>query len=255
MNTTSNLKTIMVHSYKGGTGKTAISVNLALYLATVQKKKVLLIEQDIHGPSFVNIFRIKPKLFWNDFYQPSTALLQDMITHWDHLDVICSRESEIEIPMGEDTNKFYNRQLQRLKMQQQRYLSEYDYVIIDTTPGYSRELINNLIICDSAILITRLDTDTVTKTIDMYDLVYSNFKNRKIVLVQNQVPTPVEVSVSERMDIDVKRTQEEWKKFIDGKEVINIPYTNEIAYSLFISKIVPTENPFIEYIKKIVNYL
>ena len=52
-------KVIMVHSYKGGTGKTVISANLARHFALKENKKVLLIEQDTGGSSFTNIFQVR----------------------------------------------------------------------------------------------------------------------------------------------------------------------------------------------------
>ncbi|MHA1169139.1 MAG: MinD/ParA family ATP-binding protein [Candidatus Hodarchaeales archaeon] len=256
MSVNRNLKTVIVHSYKGGTGKTALSVNLAQFLAIEQKKKILLIEQDLTGPSFVNIFKFTPDYYWNDFYSVEALPFSKIVTRLEYFDVICAREGKIDIPSGEDTSRFFTRQLQRIKRQKNWLLAEgYDYVIIDTGSGFSRELVNNLIITDVAVLVTRLDTDTVTKTIYMYEKIYSQFKNRQIILVQNQVPAPVKGIVPTEVDQDVKETLEKWESFIAGKEVIDIPYSNEIAYALFISKIAPLENPFMDYIKEIVSLI
>ncbi|MFW9998133.1 MAG: MinD/ParA family protein [Candidatus Odinarchaeota archaeon] len=252
MTSKKNTKTVIVHSYKGGTGKTAISVNLARYLAIKREKKVLLVEQDIRGPSFVNIFKIEPVNFWNDFYASNALSFKQIVIKSHGFDIICSKEEEIEIPRDEDINSFYARQLQRLKRQRGWLLSEgIDYLIFDTRPGYSRELVNNLIITDTAVLITRLDTDTVTKTIDMYDRIYSQFKQRKILIVQNQVPAPIKGVVTSEMDSDVKKTLEAWESFTEGKDIVTIPYTDDIAYTLFISKMAPLNSPFMNYIEKI----
>ncbi|MFX0093191.1 MAG: tyrosine-protein kinase family protein [Candidatus Hodarchaeota archaeon] len=247
-----NTKIIIVHSYKGGTGKTAISVNLARFLAIKKGKKVLLVEQDTRGPSFENIFKIEPVNFWNDFYTTYAVSFKEIAIKSHDLDIICSKGEEIEIPRNEDINSFYARQLQRLKRQKGWLFSEgIDYLIFDTRPGYSRELVNNLIITDTAVLITRLDADTVTKTIDMYEQIYSQFKQRKILVVQNQVPAPLKGVVTTEMDSDVKKTLEVWESFTEGKDIINIPYTDEIAYTLFISKIAPFNSSFMNYIENI----
>jgi MinD-like ATPase involved in chromosome partitioning or flagellar assembly len=46
------MDSILVHSYKGGAGKTIVSVNLANQLKEVYNKKILLIEIDFKMPSF-----------------------------------------------------------------------------------------------------------------------------------------------------------------------------------------------------------
>ncbi|MFW9997875.1 MAG: AAA family ATPase, partial [Candidatus Odinarchaeota archaeon] len=57
------------HSYKGGTGKTVVAVNLANVLHKVFGKKVLLLELDTVAPSFVDIFvNVNPSKFWDDFF-------------------------------------------------------------------------------------------------------------------------------------------------------------------------------------------
>ena len=60
---------IAVHSFKGGTGKTSISVNLAALLASSGKAACCL-DWDFSGPSFHDIFEI-PSIdipyYLNDF--------------------------------------------------------------------------------------------------------------------------------------------------------------------------------------------
>ncbi|MFW9996481.1 MAG: ParA family protein [Candidatus Odinarchaeota archaeon] len=245
-----NSQIIMVHSYKGGTGKTAVAINLARYLAIKEKKKVLLIEQDTHGSSFTSIFRVKVEKTWNDFYNRNSSI-KELITSHSGLDLICARAQDIEIPQDQSPKVFYARQLERLNMQKKSLLASYDHVILDTRPGYTIELINSISIADTAILLTRLDADTVEKTIDMYNDVYTQFKDRKIILVQNQVPEPVEVQMEYTIDLDVEKAMEQWSKFIENKPAVVIPLENEIAYMLSRSKLVPISSTFIKYIQQI----
>ena len=72
-------KFISLHSYKGGTGKTMISVNLSLELA--KEHKVLLIESDFWMPCFNHIFTYqKPKNYYNDFYNIEKIEFENFIT-------------------------------------------------------------------------------------------------------------------------------------------------------------------------------
>ncbi|MFW9992740.1 MAG: tyrosine-protein kinase family protein [Candidatus Odinarchaeota archaeon] len=245
---------VMVHSYKGGTGKTAIAVNLAYHLSK-KGKKVLLIELDMVGPSFTNIFKVTTEKYWNHFYS-SQQPLKSLITKVGAIDIICSEEGEIKVKPGENLNVFYNRQHERLQRQKAWLQAEgYDYVILDTRPGYTAELVNIILIVDLAILITRLDTDTVNKTIEMYEKVYSLFKNKRIILVQNQVPTPVEGQTDPELDLDVEKSLEKWNAFIKGKVLVHIPYRNDIAYSLFRSKIAREDSPFMRYVEQIAEHI
>lgn len=243
-------KIIMVHSYKGGTGKTSIAINLARYFARKEQKRVLLIEQDTGGPSFSNIFQKEPKNYWNDFYSKQISI-KELIVSLDHFDVIFAKAEEIELPPGENPKTFYTRQLERLNYQKKWLVRNYDFVILDTRPGYTIELLNSIMIADLAILIARIDSDTVAKTIKMYNQVYSQFKSKRILLVQNQIPSPVPKYPDEQLDLDVKNTLKTWKSFSSDKPLITIPLKNEIAYLLSRSKLVPLDSLFMDYIQEI----
>ncbi|MFX0091849.1 MAG: hypothetical protein ACFFBD_08820, partial [Candidatus Hodarchaeota archaeon] len=129
--------------------------------------------------------------------------------------------------------------------------ANYDYVIFDTRPGYTVELINSILVADMAILLTRLDADTVEKTIDMYDRIYAQFKNKYIFLVQNQVPTPVEGLSDATLDLDIEEKMKAWAKFVEDKDLVTIPLKNEIAYMLSKSKIIPFDSLLMTYIQQI----
>jgi MinD-like ATPase involved in chromosome partitioning or flagellar assembly len=60
-------KIIAVHSYKGGTGKTSLSVNLAATYARMGKK-VCLMDLDFRAPSLHAIFKKQNLNYWlNDY--------------------------------------------------------------------------------------------------------------------------------------------------------------------------------------------
>ncbi|MFX0091880.1 MAG: tyrosine-protein kinase family protein [Candidatus Hodarchaeota archaeon] len=243
------MKTIMIHSYKGGTGKTAVAINLAQYFAIERKKRVLLLEQDTGGPSFSKIFKIKPTKFWNDFFTLNCSL-KDLIIKGD-IDIICARAQEMEIIDDEHPNIFYTRHIERFINQKKWLRANYNYVLFDTRPGYTAELISSILPADVAILMTRLDVDTVEKTIDMYNKVYSQFKKKQIILIQNQIPPYFEEYSDIELDSDVEETMKAWDKFVKDKTLVTIPLKYEIAFTLSKSKIVKLDNPFMEHIRQI----
>lgn len=251
-NSSQSSKVVMVHSYKGGTGKTAIAVNLARFLALKLQKKVLLVEQDIGGSSFKNIFHIQPKAFWNDFYLNQRSL-KDLIIKTDDFDIICAKEQEISLPegYGGSFKTFYASQMERFK-REIRYLSnKYDFIILDTRPGYSIDLINSIAASEVVFLISRLDTDNIETTIEMYDNIYSHFQSKKIFIVQNQVPQIINNIPTEKLDSDILKSRNNWNTFIQDKKIVSIPLKNEIAYPLSNSKLLPLDNIFISYINQL----
>ncbi|MFW9906253.1 MAG: ParA family protein, partial [Candidatus Thorarchaeota archaeon] len=129
MNSNQKTKIIMVHSYKGGTGKTAIAINLAQLLAMKKGVKVLLIEQDTGGSTFSNVFKTTPPAVWNDFYLSNTPL-KDLIIHHKHFDIICAKGKEIAIPEGESTRIFYSRHLERFRWESKWLRKNYEYIIL-----------------------------------------------------------------------------------------------------------------------------
>lgn len=248
-------KIVMIHSYKGGTGKSSITLNLAMNLST-KGNKVLVIEQDISGPTFQYVFpQLKVQNFWNDFYDNQKNISELIIDSGKGIDIVIAKEGSYEIPVTQNPKIFFNRQLDRLYRQKQLLIKQYDYILLDTHPGYSIELINSIIISDLAILLTRIDFDTVKKTIEMYEKLYAQFKQKKIIIVQNQVPKEVKGYTDIKLDLDIETTLKLWKEFTKDKNLINIPLENEIAYALFRSKLVGKDNLLNNYIEEIADLI
>ena len=249
---TQELKTlfIMIHSYKGGTGKTSIAVNLAHYYAEKDHKKVLLIEQDAGGPSLNDIFYVDPKYYWNDFYN-NNLQLQDLILSTKYFDIICANSDEIKIPDGIESQTYFVRQIERFNYEKRFLNQKYDIVIFDTHPGYNLSLINCIAVSDIVLLVSRPDSDVILNTIDLYNKIYSHFQSKKIIIIENQVPEPIGSYKIENIDRKYISSIERWRDFLKDKKAIQIPLTNEIAYPLSLSKIIPFENLLFSYIKKI----
>jgi chromosome partitioning protein len=60
-------KIVAIHSYKGGTGKTLLSINLAVTLAK-HGKKVCLLDLDFRAPSLATLLKMAKVEYWlNDY--------------------------------------------------------------------------------------------------------------------------------------------------------------------------------------------
>src|SRR6266704_5963326 len=71
---------IAVHSYKGGTGKTLISANLAVLLSKMGKK-VCLLDYDFRGPSLHILLKTRPKRWLND-YLKGNCTVDEVLTEF-----------------------------------------------------------------------------------------------------------------------------------------------------------------------------
>src|SRR4030067_2344398 len=70
-------KTMAFHSYKGGTGKTSLVVNLGVEYAK-QGAKVCVLDYDFRAPSLNVLFKVKPKFWLNDYLEGKCRLLDTL---------------------------------------------------------------------------------------------------------------------------------------------------------------------------------
>ena len=66
-------KSIVFHSYKGGTGKTTLAANYAALLAR-KGFRVFLLDLDVYAPSLQTYFEMEPDRWINDFLTGDTEL-------------------------------------------------------------------------------------------------------------------------------------------------------------------------------------
>ncbi|MEM2046020.1 MAG: P-loop NTPase, partial [Candidatus Bathyarchaeia archaeon] len=76
-------KMIAVHSYKGGTGKTLISTNLAAALAK-QGEKVCLMDLDFRAPSLASLLGIENMKYWINDYLNGICDVEKTIMNMSH---------------------------------------------------------------------------------------------------------------------------------------------------------------------------
>ena len=146
---------VTIHSFKGGTGKTFISLNLAYLLS--KESKVCLIDFDFRAPSLHLFFGRKGAKFVNELLEGKTNLEECLIDVSDTLSVMLAS------PKPEDIRKDLRRDdrdemriLERL-MRLNSELRGFDYVILDTSPGLSYRSINALLVGDLILLVARAD--------------------------------------------------------------------------------------------------
>jgi MinD-like ATPase involved in chromosome partitioning or flagellar assembly len=213
-------KIIAIHSYKGGTGKTSLAVNLA---ATYSRKgkKVCLMDLDFRAPSLDVIFKDHQADYWlNDYLNGVCEIdkvLVDVTKDYGNggklMVALANPSTEAIREMTAKDRKWEMKALGRLLSLRSALLNDraFDYIIFDTSPGLHYSSINAIVTADVALLVTSLDASDINgsqrMTVELYDL----FEKKTGILV-NKV-------VSEHLS--TKEGQKKFNNYI--KNIYNLP--------------------------------
>jgi chromosome partitioning protein len=210
-------KSIVFHSYKGGTGKTTLAANYAALLAR-KGFRVFLLDLDVYAPSLQTYFEIEPDRWINDFLTGDTEL-NDVIVdltsvvmgnNYDNNNSSSSTSSSAHTssangklwlgfsnPKKEEIYKLEGGKqekvqfLRRFIVMREQLFSNFkaDYVIVDTSPGIRYWSINALAIADVLLLTLKSGDLDIAGTKKMVSEIYSSFTKfgAKPYLILNKV--------------------------------------------------------------------
>ncbi len=198
-------RSIAVHSFKGGTGKTTITANLAVALVS-HGKSVGVMDMDLEGPGLHVLFNVDPSQV------PHT--LNDVL-----LDK--ARADEAALPMNDrlglkDTGRLYlspastniDDMLRTLRtgfevesfsnaLSKLRDQFELDYILIDTHPGLENDTLLAMGVCDHLLLVSRLDQQDVFGTGVMVKIARTLGKPTHLVV--NMIPAGLKGSQASKL--------------------------------------------------------
>jgi septum site-determining protein MinD len=204
-------KIVAIHSYKGGTGKTLLSVNLA---ATLVKhgKKVCLLDLDFRAPSLSTVLKIEKAECWlNDYLNGTCEIdkvlidLSDRIQNKGKLFVgLANPKTEAIRDMTAKDRKWEMRALGRLLALRGSLINNkgFDYLIFDTSPGLQYSSINAIVSADLVLVATTFDRSDVDGTKRMLRELYDLFE-KKTEIVLNKILQDVS-SKSGREELQTK---------------------------------------------------
>ncbi len=150
-------KVITVFSAKGGVGKTTLSTNIAAYLAS-SNKRVLLIDLDLMFGDVAISLQLLPQ-----------ASVRDVVAMSGHLDpqglesvVVKHAESGLEVAAAPSDPADAERIPAHVVTELIRVArSVYDYVLIDTPPSFTEHVLAAIDVSDLTLLIATLDIPAV----------------------------------------------------------------------------------------------
>jgi MinD-like ATPase involved in chromosome partitioning or flagellar assembly len=188
-------KIIAVHSYKGGTGKTLLSVNLAATFAK-NGKKVCIFDLDFRAPSLFAILKAESSECWlNDYLNNTCDINQVLLDLSSRIPgngkfyaALANPSTEAIRDMSSKDRKWEMRALGRLLALKETLLKDqdFDYLFFDTSPGLQYSSINAIVAADFVIVATTGDRSDVDGTKRMLAELYNLFE-KKTGLVLNKV--------------------------------------------------------------------
>ena len=198
-------RSIVFHSYKGGTGKTTIAANVAAFLVR-RGARVMLLDLDIYAPSLHSYFEIEPKKWINDFLLDAaeasdvmldlTSAVTEKIAGGStpsggKLWVGFSNPSKEEVYKMEGGKQEKVQLLRKFIALREQLFSKFDadFLIIDTSPGIRYWSINALAVADILYLTLKAGDLDVAGTKKMAADIYSAFSKfgAKPYLILNKV--------------------------------------------------------------------
>jgi MinD-like ATPase involved in chromosome partitioning or flagellar assembly len=188
-------KIIAVHSYKGGTGKTLLSINLAAALAK-RGKNVCLFDLDFRAPSLSTLLRVeKAEHYLNDYLNNASDISKVLIDISDRVGnsgkffvALANPGTEAIRDMSGKDRKWEMRALGRLLALRTSLMDGkgFDYLIFDTSPGLQYSSINAVVSADLVLVATTFDRSDVDGTRRMLRELYDLFE-KKTEVVLNKV--------------------------------------------------------------------
>lgn len=200
---------IVFHSYKGGTGKTLLSINLAAIYAK-QGKNICLFDLDFRAPSLHAAFANDGIECWLNEYLDGTCDIKKVLVDLSQQHGnggrfyagLANPTTEAIRDMSAKDRKWEMRALGRLLSLKNTLLNDMhlDYLIFDTSPGLQYSSINAIVSADVALVVTTLDTSDIKGTQRMTHELYDLFEKKTGILL-NKVPAEMLTSESQKKDL------------------------------------------------------
>jgi len=188
-------RTFAFHSYKGGTGKTSLVVNLGAIYAK-QGANVCILDFDFRAPSLNVLFKAKPQFWLNDYLEEKCGIIETLVDHSEKLKLpgklwvgFANPSLEALKDIMSKDRRWEVKALSKTLSGKKEILEEkqVDYLIYDTSPGAQYSSINALAGADVVSLVMKADEFDMEGTKELAKGVYEAL-GRKSGIVLNKIP-------------------------------------------------------------------
>jgi flagellar biosynthesis protein FlhG len=217
-----------VTSGKGGVGKTTISVNLSILLSRY-KKRVLLVDADIHLGNVDFVLGIRPKYTMADVIAGDIDL-RDII-------IICSHGIDV-LPASSALQDLMEKEEDILKTIFNAFAilgDKYDLIVVDTGAGISGSVMSFVLGADKVIIMVTPDPASIADAYGMIKIIKQTHSDIPIMIITNMVDTSEEgESLYKKMELMVHR-------FLNGSVI----YGGAILKDNLISNSIRQQRPLV----------
>ncbi|MFX0113681.1 MAG: ParA family protein [Candidatus Hodarchaeota archaeon] len=247
---------VTVHSYKGGTGKSIVSANLAQSFSTLGK--TALIDSDCLSPCLEAFFeKTAGEKTFLDFLE-GNAEIKDIPrkTEYENLWLLPAPPAKIGKDVLAKDRQWHSKALQRLLHGIAELRKEYAYVIIDNQSGISLLATNNLAASEASLLVLRPVSYGMEGTAFLMGTLYQKLRHltattreRKDYVLWNQVPSGDTNAVKDALAIWNTKYQEKGLAILPM-----IPYQDDISLAMLLQRgsgIFASSHPFKRVIQEV----
>lgn len=152
------MKTITFHSYKGGTGKSYLSSNLAAIFA--EKEKVCILDMDLAAPTLQTLFNVPERDVWLNDYLDGECEISDVLHQVGDgnlfLGMANLQPEVIRAALGKSKEREMRTLKRLLSLRETLAKAGFDRLMLDTSPGYHYASINTVAAADVVGIVTTL---------------------------------------------------------------------------------------------------
>src|SRR6266436_2083675 len=211
-------KVIAVHSFKGGTGKTTLTANLAAILA--KNRRVGVMDLDLSGPGLHVLFGVKKS-------EIKATLTDIFLGDATPADVVIDLTQRFNLKKG---GLFFCPASNKV-----------DYIIVDTHPGVENDTVLAMGCCDALVLVSRVDQQDLFGTAVMV-LLAETFE-KPTFLTLNMIPPGVRIK--DAVKVGQELSQLFRSHFLQAFE-FQLDVINNLSRSVFV-----VDNPDSAFAKKV----
>lgn len=202
-------KVLGVISIKGGVGKTTVVSNLGAVLANRFNRKVLLVDGNMSAPNLALHLGIT---------DPDKTLHDVIYDHAHAGDAVIRSGFGFDVlPSALAPGKGHQKRINPYKLHNRllRLRSDYDFIVIDSSPNLNDEMLSAMIASDELVVVTSPDYPTLSCTMHavkvakerktpIRGLVLNKVRNRKFELSVKEIEDATGVPVLSVIDDDVR---------------------------------------------------
>lgn len=223
-------KVISVTSGKGGVGKTSFAINLAAAL-THLGKKVLVFDADLGMANIDVLLNVKPDYDILDVIDGDKTVKEILVSCPQNFSIVPGASGMQQLAYLSDSQ--FNKIISGFNEIQ----DDYDYMLIDTGAGLSKNVTNFLLASDEVFLITTTEPHAIMDAYSITKVMMDLKAEKRINLIVNRCDSEGEaLSVAEKM-------RSTGQKFLNA----DINYLGYILEDKNVSKSIKSRTPLLSY--------